>query len=143
MNFSSRRFATTGMAIAAVTGSLLAISPPASAAYACPARQVCFFQDYQQQGSPATLSGLVEGAGGVSVFGDHKFHNGVNLNDQASSVHNNTGLWLRVYENNGYGGRSQLISPYGKANFGGDVRNDKASSARFEEPCRPNEPWCV
>ncbi|SDT10407.1 peptidase inhibitor family I36 protein [Actinoplanes derwentensis] len=147
MNLLNRRIATVGASIAvALTGSLVAISSPASAAYACPAKQVCLYEDYNQQGSPATLAGLVQGAGGVGYFWDHKFHNGVNLNDKASSVHNNTSQWVRVYENNNFGGRSTFVAPYAKTNFTGgnaQVRNDQASSARFEEPCQPNEPWCV
>ena len=129
----------------AVTGSLFAISSPALADYQCPARQVCFYQDKDGHGSPATLAGLAQGGGGVGRFSDHKFHNGVNVNDQASSVHNNTSQWLKVYENNDYAsGRSQYVKPYGWANFtGGGVKNDSASSARFvEEPCGGSE-WCV
>ncbi|WP_179855523.1 peptidase inhibitor family I36 protein [Paractinoplanes atraurantiacus] len=127
----------------AVTGSLFAVASPASAAYACPAQQVCFYENYNREGSPATLAGLAQGGGGVRVFSDHKFHNGVNLNDKASSVHNNTNQWIRVYENTNYSGRGQYVEPGAWSNFtGGDVRNDKASSAQFvEEPCFPGQ-WC-
>ena len=69
----------------------------------------------------------------------------MNLNDQASSVHNNTNQWLRVYEHNNFGcGRTQWVEPYGWANFdGARLKNDSASSARFEEePCGGSD-WCV
>ncbi|MCO8277042.1 peptidase inhibitor family I36 protein [Actinoplanes sp. TRM 88003] len=142
----NRRTLAAGIGIAvAVTGSLFGISSPASAGYQCPARQVCFYQDKDRNGSPATLAGLAQGGNGVGWFWDHKFHNGVNLNDQASSVHNNTNQWLRVYEHNNFGsGRTQWVQPYAWANFtGGGVKNDSASSARFEEePCGGSE-WCV
>lgn len=127
----NRTLAAGAGIVVAVTGSLFAISSPASADYACPARQVCFFQDKNGHGSPGTLAGLVQGGGGVANFSDHKFHNGVNLNDQASSVFNNTNQYLGVFEHNNYGGRWQRVKPYGWANFGGDVKNDSASSARF------------
>ncbi|GIE76516.1 hypothetical protein Aph02nite_24660 [Actinoplanes philippinensis] len=139
----NRRIAAAGAGIAmAVPGSILAISSPASADYACPARQVCFYQDLNLAGSPATLAGLAQGGAGVKVFSQHKFHNGVNLNDQASSVHNNTDQYLIVFENTNYGGRHQVIEPWAKVNFGGQVRNDKASSA-YLDSCDPGEPWCV
>jgi hypothetical protein len=139
MYLLNRRTLTAAAGIAvAVTGSLFAISSPALADYACPARQVCFYQDSNGHGSPATLAGLAQGGGGVKRFSDHKFHNGVNLNDQASSVHNNTSQWLRVYDNNEYGsGRSQLVQPGGWANFNGNaLKNDSASAAQFvAAPC--------
>ncbi|WP_167492913.1 peptidase inhibitor family I36 protein [Micromonospora ureilytica] len=94
----NRTLAAGAGIVVAVTGSLFAISSPASADYACPARQVGFFQDKNGHGSPATLAGLVQGGGGVANFSDHKFYNGVNLNDQASSVFNNTNQYLGVFE---------------------------------------------
>ncbi|MFG1916088.1 peptidase inhibitor family I36 protein [Micromonospora sp. NPDC048898] len=144
MNLSKKRTLAAGAGIVvAVTGSLFAISSPASADYACPARQVCFFQDKDGHGSPATLAGLAQGGGGVAYFSEHKFHNGVNLNDKASSVFNNTNQYLGVYEHTIYGGRYQRVKPYGWANFGSEVRNDTASSARFvDEPCVPGADWC-
>ena len=140
--WNKRALAAAVGAVAGATASLFMISSPALADYQCPQKQVCFYQDKNRQGSPATLADLAQGGAGVRYFDQHKFHNGVNLNDQASSVHNNTNQWLRVYEHTAYNsGRSQLVAPGGWANFTGDeLKNDTASSAQFvPEPC--GQPW--
>lgn len=144
MRILNWRTLTAGIGTAVtVVGSLFAVSSPALADYSCPSAQVCFYQDSNGHGSPATLAALAQGGPGEQMFWNHLFHNGVNLNDQASSVHNNTNQWLEVYAEGGYGGRWQRVQPGGWANFtGGGIYNDTASSARFiAAPCTAPD-WC-
>ncbi|SDT73919.1 peptidase inhibitor family I36 protein [Actinoplanes derwentensis] len=119
-------------AAAAVAGSLVVAPTAALAVYTCGAGQVCLYQDYNYKGSVSVVTEMGSGGPGyVADFRGHRYTNGVDLNDSASFVVNNTNQSIRLYEhgnfNNYKSGDWFDVAPNSQRNAPSHV-NDKASS---------------
>ncbi|MDG4758649.1 peptidase inhibitor family I36 protein [Micromonospora sp. WMMD710] len=74
------------------TGAALAVASPAAAATpACEANTICLWEHKNWEGQKVSLPRCTPSLGG--------------FDNKASSFYNNTGLYLRLYENNDYSGR--------------------------------------
>ncbi|MBB2947264.1 hypothetical protein FB565_007032 [Actinoplanes lutulentus] len=119
-------------AVVAVAGSLVVAPTAALAVYTCRSGEVCLYQDYNYKGSVSVITEMGPGGQGYVVdFRGHRYTNGVDLNDSASFVVNNTSQWIRLYEhgnfNNYKSGSWFEVGPNGQRNAPSNM-NDKASS---------------
>ena len=111
-----------GAAIA-VAGSLIVAPAAAQAAYVCRSGEVCIYQHWNLTGSVAVLPELRNGGSGkVADFRNHRYTNGENLNDSASSVINLSNRSFYIYSEGNYNlyksGRKLWVTPGVTVNFG-------------------------
>ncbi|MEW1569822.1 peptidase inhibitor family I36 protein [Streptomyces sp. NPDC093509] len=98
------RFRTASLisaAILGIGGGLVAATPANAAASQCPQGKVCLFHDKNFGGEMYITDGTcVPSLQGESFPGNYP-----TVNDSVSSIVNNSGYTLRLFQNSGFGGR--------------------------------------
>jgi Peptidase inhibitor family I36 len=88
-----RTIALTIGALSLSLMGLVAVGPTAQADDgACPSNRFCLFEHDNYEGGRAVFSGTTK------HLGDHRFNNGHTVGDNASSMINNTGHRVALYE---------------------------------------------
>ena len=118
------------VATIAATGGGLAFSGTAQAKEECPtgteanhmSGQVCFYENFDFTGSFADEpllngTGTGQATGIIYNFQNSHFANGDTLNDNISSIVNNTNNSVRIYQDFKLSGRSIIISPHSQVNL--------------------------
>lgn len=111
----------------------------ASAAYDCPSNHVCFYEYYKLTGSVFDPNGSVKGAdmahwpySGVSNFAYYRFANGNWLDNEVSSIDNQTGWCVLVYREPSYNGAAFVAPPHWRGNLPSKTGwDDQISSAQY------------
>jgi hypothetical protein len=103
-----RRLAGRALLTLAVAASGLAVAAtPAMAADMCDSYMVCMYEDFNYDGSMYVR--YTEG----TRTGNRFEIDGWNGDNEISSVHNNTDLWVVMYDNDNYTGTKACIRPHG------------------------------
>jgi Peptidase inhibitor family I36 len=106
----NRRVAKTLTPLVALgLGGLFFAAPNASAAAVCGSNQVCLYQNSNETGSAFIINGSGHN---VSDFSQETFTNGSPLNDEVSSMVNNTGEAVLAFSDANFSGLSIGISPH-------------------------------
>ncbi|MFJ2821839.1 peptidase inhibitor family I36 protein [Streptomyces toxytricini] len=138
-----KKMAKLGLGAAAVTALTLTTATSASAATilglgtgagACPANYVCLWADGDfVSGSPAGKFGSIAANQNVGDMGKLQRSGALwsGMQDEASSVVNNTGSSICFYEHNGYGGAQFRIGPWEKWPSVPSWINDRISSFTY------------
>ncbi|GAA2543169.1 hypothetical protein GCM10010435_08840 [Winogradskya consettensis] len=110
-------------AVLAIAGSMAVMPTAAQAAYTCQNNEVCIFSDYDLRGTV-----LVVYSGAHNFTSNWHFFNGLAVNDNASSIINNTGRGVFVSEDfDGKGYYNATIKAHSQMNF-------KGREQKFELP---------
>ncbi|HEX2736944.1 MAG TPA: peptidase inhibitor family I36 protein [Acidimicrobiia bacterium] len=99
-------------AIAAFAGIGAACAPTTYAG--CPANNVCLYQDHGFAGAFRNFS-----EDKVADYGNHKLSNGDNLNDEVTSIRNNTSKYALFYWDNNFRSYQLCLAPGHTADFSG------------------------
>jgi len=130
-----RRAQAALAAIAVLIGGgafVLFIAPAANAAPPCPAGAICFYKDFHFLGSISTPTRLVNCPLEIRDFRHSRFWDGSSLNDNVSSVINNSNRVLFLYYDTYFRGKVWKVPHQGgdrRQNVPWDL-NDRFSSAR-------------
>ena len=127
------RNTTKMLALLTVTiGASLFLTKSADAAAVCPAGAICFYKDIGERGTASIQSRLVSAPYYISDFRNSHFNDGEILNDQVSSIVNNSSyLTLMISTDTYQHGLRLRIAPGTKLDLTGaySAYNDAISSA--------------
>ncbi|MET7511872.1 peptidase inhibitor family I36 protein [Streptomyces sp. NPDC005480] len=124
-----RRGLRAGLIVFVLAGSGIGVtSVEASAATACPQGSVCFYKDANFQGGISIQQRLVESPYQIANFVNSHFQDGTTLENQVSSVINNSDRTLCLWSNRNFQGQYNwgVTSHF----YAAQIPNDVMTSAR-------------
>ena len=130
------KLAAAAAGIAAGLFGAAGVLPAATASAAgrdgvCDPGEFCYYWAYGQGGSVSDFTTSVSNYGTTQPscydFKGPGDGQGECIKNNAASVWNRSGVWVTVFFNSGYGGKSQAIPPYTAADLDGDLVLNNAS----------------